>query len=183
MIHKLLKIENVGTFVKVEFNTPNWNGEFKKYNAIYADNGCGKTTFTQLLKSCKSMRDAQELEKILQMFLNGGTYGGERFLKEESINLFTQTKSDISRRALGFDKPDLCDEEKSPCCPEAPSEVYGHTGYTGTCFWVDKRNNMMFIFLSNRVYPHRWNKALMTMNIRPKIQNIAYEAMKLYEGN
>lgn len=63
MIHKLLKIENVGTFVKVEFNTPNWNGEFKKYNAIYADNGCGKTTFTQLLKSCKSMRDAQELEE------------------------------------------------------------------------------------------------------------------------
>ena len=63
MIHKLLKIENVGTFVKVEFNTPNWNGEFKKYNAIYADNGCGKTTFTQLLKSCKSMRDAKELEE------------------------------------------------------------------------------------------------------------------------
>lgn len=63
MIHKLLKIENVGTFVKVEFNTPNWNGEFKKYNAIYADNGCGKTTFTQLLKSCKSMRNAQELEE------------------------------------------------------------------------------------------------------------------------
>ena len=63
MIHKLLKIENVGTFVKVEFNTPNWNGEFKKYNAIYTDNGCGKTTFTQLLKSCKSMRDAQELEE------------------------------------------------------------------------------------------------------------------------
>ncbi|MBR7029317.1 MAG: AAA family ATPase [Bacteroidaceae bacterium] len=63
MIHKLLKIENVGTFVKVEFNTPNWNGEFKKYNAIYADNGCSKTTFTQLLKSCKSMRDAQELEE------------------------------------------------------------------------------------------------------------------------
>ena len=126
---------------------------------------------------------AHDLAKILQMFLNGGTYGGERFLNEESIQIFTQTKSDISRRALGFDKPDLCDEEKSPCCPEAPSEVYGHTGYTGTCFWVDKRNNMMFIFLSNRVYPHRWNKALMTMNIRPKIQNIAYEAMKLYEGN
>lgn len=63
MIHKLLKIENVGTFVKVEFNTPNWNGEFKKYNAIYADNGGGKTTFTQLLKSCKSMRDAKELEE------------------------------------------------------------------------------------------------------------------------
>lgn len=126
---------------------------------------------------------AHDLAKLLQMFLNGGSYGGEQFLNEESIALFTQTKSDISRRALGFDKPDLTNEEKSPCCPEAPSEVYGHTGYTGTCFWVDKKNNMMFIFLSNRVFPHRWNKELMTMNIRPKIQNITYEAMKLYEGN
>ena len=126
---------------------------------------------------------AHDLAKLLQMFLNGGTYGGEQFLNEESITLFTQTKSEISRRALGFDKPDLTNEEKSPCCPEAPSEVYGHTGYTGTCFWVDKKNNMMFIFLSNRVFPHRWNKGLMTMNIRPKIQNIAYEAMKLYKGN
>ena len=123
---------------------------------------------------------AHDLAKLLQMFLNGGTYGGERFLSEESIELFTQTKSDISRRALGFDKPDLTNEEKSPCCPEATSKVYGHTGYTGTCFWVDKQNNMMFIFLSNRVFPHRWNKTLMTMNIRPKIQNIAYEAMKLF---
>ena len=48
---------------------------------------------------------------------------------------------------------------------------------------VEIKNNMMFIFLSNRVFPHRWNKELMTMNIRPKIQNITYEAMKLYEGN
>ena len=63
MIHKLLKIENVGSFVKAEFNTPNWNGVFQKCNAIYADNGCGKTTLTQLLKSCKSARYAQELEE------------------------------------------------------------------------------------------------------------------------
>lgn len=69
MIHKLLKIVNVGTFVNVDFNTPNWNGVFLKYNAIYADNGCGKTTFTQLLKSCKSMRNAQELEKLLTQVL------------------------------------------------------------------------------------------------------------------
>ena len=123
---------------------------------------------------------AHDLAKLLQMFLNGGTYGGERFLSEESINLFTQTQSDISRRSLGFDKPDLSNEEKSPCCPEAPQEVFGHTGYTGTCFWVDKKNNLMFIFLSNRVFPHRWNKKLMSMNIRPKIQNIAYEALKLF---
>lgn len=123
---------------------------------------------------------ARDLAKLLQMFLNGGTYGGERFMTDETIELFTQTKSDISRRALGFDKPDLTNEDKSPCSPDAPAEVYGHTGYTGTCFWVDKKNNMIFIFLSNRVYPHRWNTKLMKMNIRPKIQNVAYEAMKLF---
>lgn len=123
---------------------------------------------------------ANDLAKLLQMFLNGGSYGGEHYLNEESITLFTQTQSDISRRALGFDKPDLENEEKSPCCPEANATVYGHTGYTGTCFWVDKKNNMIFIFLSNRVFPHRWNKELMKMNIRPKIQNIAYEALKLF---
>lgn len=123
---------------------------------------------------------ANDLAKLLQMFLNGGSYGGEHYLNEESITLFTQTQSNISRRALGFDKPDLENEDKSPCCPEANATVYGHTGYTGTCFWVDKKNNMIFIFLSNRVFPHRWNKELMKMNIRPKIQNIAYEALKLF---
>lgn len=63
MIHKLLKIVNVGTFVRTDFNSPYWNGVFQKYNAIYADNGCGKTTFTQILKSCQSAKLAQELEE------------------------------------------------------------------------------------------------------------------------
>lgn len=123
---------------------------------------------------------AHDLAKLLQMYLNGGTYGGRRFLGEDVISLYTQTQSNISRRALGFDKPDLENEGKSPCCPEANDRVYGHTGYTGTCFWVDAKNDMIFIFLSNRVYPHRWNKELMKMNIRPKIQNIAYEAIRLF---
>jgi len=63
MIHKFLKIVNVGTYVKTEFNSPFWNGVFQKYNAIYADNGCGKTTFTQVIKSCQSAKLAHELEE------------------------------------------------------------------------------------------------------------------------
>lgn len=63
MIHRFLKIENVGTFVRAKFKSPNWNGEFHKYNAIYADNGCGKTTLTQIFKSCQSAKSAQELEE------------------------------------------------------------------------------------------------------------------------
>lgn len=123
---------------------------------------------------------AHDLAKLLQMMLNGGTYGGEHFLSDASIDLFTQTTSEKSRRSLGFDKPDMKNEDKSPCSPDAPQEVYGHTGYTGTCFWVDKKNNMIFVFLSNRVYPHRWNTKLMKMNIRPKIQNVMYEAIRLF---
>lgn len=119
-----------------------------------------------------------DMAKILQMFLNGGVYGGERILTENSVKLFTQTKSSNSRRGLGFDKPDTKNTKNSPTCAEAPGCVYGHTGYTGTAFWVDPENDLIFVFLSNRVYAHRWNTALMTLNIRPRIQSVIYESIK-----
>ena len=119
-----------------------------------------------------------DIAKILQMLLNDGVYGSKRILTESSIKLFTQTKSPNSRRGLGFDKPDIKNPKNSPTCAEAPECVYGHTGYTGTAFWVDPENELIYIFLSNRVYAHRWNTALMTLNIRPRIQSVIYESIK-----
>ena len=119
-----------------------------------------------------------DMAKILQMMLNRGVYGGKRILTENSVKLFTQTKSRNSRRGMGFDKPDIRNPQKSPTCKEAPECVYGHTGYTGTAFWVDPENDLIFIFLSNRVYAHRWNTALMTLNIRPRIQSVIYQSIK-----
>lgn len=121
--------------------------------------------------------NANDLAKLCQMWLNGGKYGDERFLSEETVRLFTTTKSSVSRRGLGFDKPDLRNNNASPTSPGTPITVYGHTGYTGTCFWVDPTNNMIYIFLSNRVNPERSPNRLSTLKIRERIQQELYNAI------
>lgn len=122
--------------------------------------------------------NANDLAKIYQMWLNGGEYGGERYLSEETVRLFTTTKSSISRRGLGFDKPDPTNSRYSPTSPGTPIEVYGHTGFTGTSFWVDPTHNMIYIFLSNRVNPSRTPNRFSTLSIRERIQEELYHALK-----
>ncbi|MDR1221517.1 MAG: serine hydrolase [Tannerella sp.] len=120
---------------------------------------------------------AGDLAKILQLYLNNGIYGDERYLSTRTCRLFAGSKSPASRRGLGFDKPDSKNPQRSPCGLLAPPDVYGHTGYTGTCFWVDPVNNMFFIFLSNRTYPSRTNTKLFSLNIRTRIQDAIYKAL------
>ncbi len=120
--------------------------------------------------------NANDLAKLLQMYLNNGSYGGESLLSEETCRLFTRTKSPISRRGLGFDKPDV-GKASGPTGKQAPASVYGHTGFTGTCFWVDPDNQLIYIFLSNRIYPSRINKKLSQMNVRSRIQDAIYDAL------
>lgn len=121
--------------------------------------------------------NAGDLAKLYQMWLNGGVYGDERYLREETVKLFTTAKSSVSRRGLGFDKPDPGNSNASPTSPGTPVEVYGHTGFTGTCFWIDPTNNMIYIFLSNRVNPSRSPNRLSTLNIRERIQEELYNAL------
>lgn len=121
---------------------------------------------------------AREVGKVYQMLLNGGELDGRRYLSKETCALFTTDKSKISRRGLGFDKPDVVNESKSPCAVSAPASVYGHTGFTGTCAWVDPDNGLVYVFLSNRTYPDAWVNILSKMSIREKIQETIYEAMK-----
>jgi Beta-lactamase class C and other penicillin binding proteins len=79
---------------------------------------------------------------------------------------------------LGFDKPDVNNSVKSPCTEEAPEEVVGHTGFTGTCAWADPKNHLVFVFLSNRIYPRPFDhKQLMRLNIRPRMQQVMYQAL------
>nr|WP_255537093.1 serine hydrolase [Pedobacter sp. SYSU D00873] len=116
---------------------------------------------------------ANDLAILNQMLLNGGTYGGEQFLKPETIRLFTSSQSNVSRRGLGFDRS----SGGSYPCHYASNQTYGHTGYTGTCVWVDPKENLIYIFLSNRVYPSASNK-LNSLRIRPRIQDVIYEAIE-----
>ena len=121
--------------------------------------------------------NAGDLAKVLQLFLNLGTYGGEQYLSEETCRLFTQSKSPTCRRGLGFDKPAV-GSGNSPCGSLTPPSVYGHTGFTGTCFWVDPDNKMIYIFLSNRVNPSRVGNKLSALDIRTRIQDTIYKSIR-----
>ena len=117
---------------------------------------------------------AAEVAQIYQMLLDGGLYRGKRYLSESTCRLFTTTKSKISRRGLGFDKPNTQHPDKSPCAAGVPASVYGHTGFTGTCAWVDPDRQMVYVFLSNRTYPQAWNPQLSRLSIRSRIQELLY---------
>jgi CubicO group peptidase (beta-lactamase class C family) len=122
--------------------------------------------------------NVNDMAKILQLLLNKGVYGGEHYLNETTTQTFTSTKSPVSRRGLGFDKPDKSNVQSTLTGKMAPASAYGHTGFTGTCFWVDPDNELIYIFLSNRIYPSRTYTKLMDLNIRSRIQDIIYEAIK-----
>lgn len=120
---------------------------------------------------------AYEVSQVYQMLLNGGEYEGQRYLSKETCQLFTTETSKISRRGLGFDKPDAEDVGSSPCAPSAPASVYGHTGFTGTCAWADPDNGLVYVFLSNRTYPDAWVNKLSNLEIREHIQETLYRAL------
>ncbi len=118
---------------------------------------------------------ANDLAILYQMILNGGTYGGTRYFKPETINMFTAKQSAISRRGLGFDRWDEDSTKGYPSRLASPL-TFGHTGYTGTCVWVDPQFNLIYVFLSNRVNPGVSSK-LIDLNIRSRIQDVIYEAI------
>nr|WP_289686903.1 serine hydrolase [Muribaculum intestinale] len=112
---------------------------------------------------------AGDLAKLAQMWLNGGTYGGERLISAPTVSEFITARSDISRRGLGFDAPDTKNPDSSPTAPEAHPSTIGHLGFTGTCMWIDPSRNLIFIFLANRINPSRDNSAWTDLDIRPAL--------------
>lgn len=122
--------------------------------------------------------NADDIAKYCQMLLNGGQYGGQRILSEATTKLFTTDKSPTCRRGLGFDKADMEHPEWSPTCDEASASLFGHLGFTGTVFWVDPEQEMIFVFLTNRVNPTRDNAAFNRLSIRPRLMSLVYRAIK-----
>jgi CubicO group peptidase (beta-lactamase class C family) len=127
---------------------------------------------------------AGDLAKLMQMYLNGGEYGGRRYLSEEVLMEFTRVQfpENDNRRGLGFDKPLLSNHLLSPgraypCLGASPSS-FGHSGFTGTFAWMDPRHDLLYIFLSNRVHPTRANNLIGSMNIRTEILQAVYDAIE-----
>ncbi len=111
-----------------------------------------------------------------QMLLNKGSYGGISIIDSSTINLFTSKQNNHNRRGLGFDKPEFDVDKDTPVSKYASPSSYGHSGFTGTLMWIDPEYNLIYIFLSNRVYPDSYNRKLITENIRTKIQDIIYKS-------
>lgn len=118
---------------------------------------------------------SKDLGILFQMLLNRGSYAGKQYLKPETVDMFTAKHSSVSRRGLGFDRWDPESKTGFPSKLASP-QTYGHTGYTGTCVWVDPKYNLIYIFLSNRVNPNRSDK-LIKLNIRGRIQDVIYKAI------
>ena len=123
---------------------------------------------------------ANDLAKLWQMYLNGGNYGGVQYISKTTIDEFTRCQycDEDNRRGLGFDKPLIeYDSIKSSVAKGASAASYGHSGYTGAIVWADPENQLLYIFLSNRVYPTRDNRKLYELNIRPRIHNLIYDLL------
>ncbi|MDX6747841.1 glycoside hydrolase family 3 N-terminal domain-containing protein [Polaribacter sp. PL03] len=122
--------------------------------------------------------NANDVGKIMQMYLQKGFYGGKRYLKTETLDKFNHRYfSDKNvRRGLGFDKPQLNPRVKATCgC--VSDESFGHSGFTGTYTWADPESGLVYVFLSNRVYPNMNNRGLIRSNMRTKIQQVIQDAI------
>ncbi|MDO7544196.1 MAG: serine hydrolase, partial [Flavobacteriaceae bacterium] len=127
--------------------------------------------------------NASGVYKMLQMWLQGGSVEGRKYLSPETIAAFTalQYPENNNRRGLGFDKPllgnDSLPASKSYPAPSVSPESYGHSGFTGTFVWVDPTHELIYIFLSNRVYPSRAQRGIYTTNIRETVQEAIYKGL------
>lgn len=121
--------------------------------------------------------NANDIAKIMQLFLQKGYYGGKRYFKPETLDKFNTCyycESD-NRRGIGFDKPQL--GEDGPTCGCVSMTSFGHSGFTGTYAWADPDEGIVYVFLANRTYPKAETNTLLKENIRTDIQKLIYEAI------
>lgn len=124
--------------------------------------------------------DALDVGILMQMLLQNGKYAGETYLDSTTVAEFTaaQFPGRGNRRGAGFDKPPLKQGDPSPACESVSSASYGHSGFTGTYVWVDPAEQLVYVFLSNRVYPDAANSKISQLNIRTNIHEAVYKAIR-----
>lgn len=128
--------------------------------------------------------NANDLGIFMQMLMQGGQYADKRYFEAKTVNKFTDCqycKLD-NRRGAGFDKAALEGQEGGPACDCSPSSTaFGHTGFTGTLVWADPQEQLVYVFLSNRIHPTSENKKLLKMDVRTKIMEVFYDAIRTTE--
>jgi len=122
--------------------------------------------------------NANDIAKIMQMYLQKGYYGGQRYFQPETIDKFNRRyyTDDGVRKGVGFDKPQLNEDVKATCGCVSDSS-FGHSGFTGTYTWADPESEIVYVFLSNRIFPTAENMDLVKYNIRTEIQQLIQDAI------
>jgi len=129
---------------------------------------------------------AHDLANLMQMICNGGKLNGKRYFNKSTVDLFTQVWAyDENHRGLGFDKPNgfpnqLKHKEYkgSNLFDYAPLSIFGHSGFTGTWVWADPKEDLVFIFLSNRTYPNDRRNSLAKKGYRGLLMEIVYRSLR-----
>lgn len=123
--------------------------------------------------------NANDLAKIMQMYMNGGRYGGREYINDTIVDLYNTCVhcEEGNRRGLGFDKPEMDFEKEGPTCRCVSPSSFGHTGFTGTMAWADPETGIVYVFLSNRIHPDQDNTKLVDMNVRTRIQQAIQDAI------
>ncbi len=123
--------------------------------------------------------NARDMAILMQMLLNKGMYGGKEYLNPQTIKMFTSKCDGCNRRGLGFDLGVTDKNTASNMSRLASDKTYGHTGFTGTCVWVDPEKNLVYVFLSNRTYPTMQNRKLIKEDYRERMHTAIYESLIL----
>jgi CubicO group peptidase (beta-lactamase class C family) len=122
--------------------------------------------------------NANDLAKLMQLYLQKGQVANRRYISEATLNTYTSCQfCPTNRRALGFDRINSPYVENGNAAKGASPESFGHSGFTGTFTWVDPKYDLVYVFLSNRVYPTRNNSKLSDLNTRTKVQQVIYDAI------
>lgn len=183
--YKPMGLHSIGFTPRNRFDTnlvaPTEMDTYFRHQHLHADvHDEGAAMFGGVAGHAGLFGNAEDLAAILQMFLNGGTFNGKRYIRKKTISLFTAYNSKISRRGIGFDKPQkdnftTTDPHPYPSRFASP-QTFGHTGYTGINVWVDPKYDLVYVFLSNRVNPTR-STNLYKYNINGAILDSIYEAI------
>jgi len=183
--YKPMGLRSIGFNPRNRFDTnlvaPTELDQYFRYQHLHADvHDEGSAMFGGDAGHAGLFSNAEDIGALLQMFLDGGSFKGKQYIKPSTLKLFTAYNSSISRRGIAFDKPQkdnytTTDPHPYPSRFASPL-TFGHTGYTGTCIWVDPKYDLVYVFLSNRVNPAR-STDLYRLNIRGAIEDAVYKAM------
>ena len=174
--YKKIGMENLGFLPKNSINTdrivPTENDYEFRSQLLKGDvHDMGAAMFGGIGGHAGLFSNANDLAKIMQLYLNKGMYGDEFYFSSKIIDEYTKCQfcQEENRRGLGFDKPALENQEGGPTCKCVSELSYGHSGFTGTLAWADPETQIIYIFLSNRIHPSSDNKKLLDLNVRTDI--------------